>query len=155
MLQRSAMQTASLALRWIRWRLPVGLVAVIVGACSIGGAGGVGKASRPGFMFHHDCFNAVSYALYFGTPAELEARMTEDFAERSKPDTLIRQFDTRVGRGRVQDGQATNIDGLVKEGVFGEVHRVLFIPRDADKAAYILSLTNTEAGCKLDEVAFR
>ncbi len=67
-----------------------------------------GRPAR-GFYFHHQCYNAVSYALRLGSDARVQARMTVGFARRTAPAQLLTEFDERVGRGRVHEGNVSNL----------------------------------------------
>ena len=113
------------------------------------------SAEQAGFYAHHRCYNRITFALYFGDDADLRSLMTDSMAENVSPETLLTQFDERVGRGHVPKGRVTNIDGILREDEVDQPHRVLFIPWDADKAAYIMLLKNTRDGCRLDRLTFR
>ena len=138
-------------------QMPMAIRRISFGACwALIAACATTSGEKPsGFMFHHKCYNAISYALYFGTAPELENRMTGAFVAKKSPADLLMEFEARVARGRIEDGTATNIDGLLDEDVYDRVERVLFIPKDADKAAYIMHLKNTPDGCRLDDFEFR
>lgn len=112
-------------------------------------------APMPDVAFHHLCYGSLTQTLFFGTDDDLRSRMTDAFVARRAPQALLAEFEGRIGRDRVEVGKTQNIDGFVSQKAFGRVQRVLFIPDDPDKRAYVLFIKNTPGGCKLDDVQFK